>query len=90
MHPWEDFAETFNAYLDMRAVLATSNFFGLTSINGMSVKRMVAEYGRIGVITNELCRDMGLIDLVPTVFNDPVIQKMEFIHKLTQSPIPQS
>lgn len=82
MHPWEDFAETFNAYLDMRAVLATSNFFGLTRVKRMSVKRMVAEYGRIGVVANEMCRDMGLIDLVPTILNPPIVHKMEFIHKL--------
>lgn len=85
MHPWEDFAETFNAYLDMRAVLATSSFFGLSRVKRMSVKRMVAEYARIGVIANEMCRDMGLIDLVPTIVNSPVIQKMEFIHDLTKS-----
>ncbi len=85
MHPWEDFAETFNAYLDMRAVLATASFFGLSRVKRMSVKRMVAEYGRIGVIANEMSRDMGLIDLVPTIVNSPVIEKMEFIHDLTKS-----
>ena len=29
MHSWEDFAETFNAYMDIRAVLATTRHFGV-------------------------------------------------------------
>lgn len=86
MHPWEDFAETFSAYLDMRAVLDTSGFFGLTDVKAKSVKSMVAEYSRIGIISNEMCRDIGLIDLVPEILTSAVVRKMEFIHGL----IPQS
>ena len=82
MHPWEDFAETFGAYLDMVSVLDTAGHFGITSRGLDNVDAMIKSYQQVGLIANELNRDMGLVDLVPEVFVPPVIEKLRFIHFL--------
>lgn len=86
MHPWEDFAESFGAYLDMCSVLSTARHFGLLGRGSGEVPKefeaMMTLYQRVGIIVNELNRDMGLLDLVPEVFNKPVRRKLEFIHSM--------
>jgi hypothetical protein len=86
-HPWEDFAETFALYLDMIAVLDTaSHLFKSIKVNfrSRSVKPLVERYQEIGILENEFNRTMGLIDLVPEVIVAPVVEKLEFIHKLVK------
>jgi hypothetical protein len=82
MHPWEDFAETFAAYLDMAAILDTAEHFRIGSRRADSADAMVLEYQKLGIIVNELNRDLGLLDLVPEVFTPAVIEKLRFVHKL--------
>lgn len=82
MHPWEDFAETFGSYFDMVTILDSGRHFGLVKCDFHDVDSMVATYQQLGIIANELNRDMGLIDLVPEVFVAPVIEKMKFLHSL--------
>ncbi len=82
MHPWEDFAETFQAYLDMATILSTTEHFGLVTTSYENFDSMLAAYSRVGIIANELNRDMGLLDLVPQIFNDFVVEKLRFIHQL--------
>ncbi len=82
MHPWEDFAETFAAYLDMVSVVDTANHFGVTSGKLVDLEGMLKNYRRVGLIANEFNRDMGLLDLVPEVFVQPVVEKIEFVHQL--------
>lgn len=82
MHPWEDFAETFAAYLDMGAVLSTASHFGLSDCDLHQFDDMLIEYERIGIVGNELNRDIGLLDLVPEVLTQPVVEKLRFIHGL--------
>jgi hypothetical protein len=87
-HPWEDFAETFALYLDMVAVLDTAShlFKSIkTNLRSRSVKPLVERYQEIGILENEFNRTMGLIDLVPEVIVAPVVEKLEFIHKLVKS-----
>jgi hypothetical protein len=87
-HPWEDFAETFALYLDMIAVLDTaSHLFKSIKANfrSRSVKPLVERYQEIGILENEFNRTMGLIDLVPEVIAAPVVEKLEFIHKLVKN-----
>lgn len=90
MHPWEDFAETFNAYLDMRAVLDTASHFGIRSATLLKTKpknefdRMIFSYMVTGLVANELNRDLGLPDLVPEVFTKPVRNKLLWIHELVK------
>jgi hypothetical protein len=87
MHPWEDFAETFAAYLDMVSVLDTAHHMNLgenldPATAELSV--LVSRYMHLGVVLNEMNRSMGLLDLVPEVFVAPVIAKLDYIHKLVQ------
>jgi len=84
MHPWEDFAETFNAYLDMIAVVGTANHYDRlhAETDDRDFKNLMDAYREIGVAANELNRDMGLLDLVPEVFTQPVRDKLRFVHEL--------
>ncbi|MAT14824.1 MAG: hypothetical protein CMJ46_06085 [Planctomyces sp.] len=82
MHPWEDFAETFNVYLDMLSVLATADNFEVVHNDLTDFDRMFRHYLHVGLMANEFNRDMGLLDLVPEVFVPPVKEKLRFIHAL--------
>jgi hypothetical protein len=82
MHPWEDFAETFGAYLDMVSVIHTAERFGLLASDPSTLKEMLDEYSRIGLIANEWNRDMGLLDLVPEIFSPKVVEKMAYVDAL--------
>jgi len=87
MHPWEDFAETFNAYLDMVAIVSTAMHFQRmrVQIDEQNFKQLITAYMDVGIIANEMNRDIGLLDLVPEVFTEPVRQKLFFIHSLRLS-----
>ncbi len=85
MHPWEDFAETFGAYLDMVTILVTGCHWGLVECSSSDVDAMISTYQRIGIVANELNRDMGLVDLVPEVFVAPIVEKLRFIHSLAKA-----
>jgi len=82
MHPWEDFAETFATYIDMCSVLDTANHFATAKVGFDDLDGMVKSYSHVGVMANELNRDMGLLDLVPEVFTPPVVEKLRFVHLL--------
>lgn len=91
MHPWEDFAESFGALLDMSAVVATALHFRL-AVEPISDKSgadldfdgLMKLYHRVGIVANELNRDMGLLDLVPEVFNVPARRKLQLVHRLAR------
>lgn len=82
MHPWEDFAETFGTFLDIVALLNTTQHFGWSQFDPHDFKSMLTAYQRVGVAANEMNRDMGMLDLVPEVFTPPVARKLEFIDRL--------
>lgn len=82
MHPWEDFAETFGAYLDMVSVLETASHFEIAERKLDNIESMTKNYQRVGLIANELNRDMGLVDLVPEIFVPAVTRKLRFVHNL--------
>lgn len=90
MHPWEDFAETFGAYLDMVAVLDTAENVQLTAGEptenyGNELDGMLLRYEILGIKFNEINRTMGLLDLVPEVFTSAVVKKMRFVHWLVKN-----
>ncbi|HZZ73113.1 MAG TPA: putative zinc-binding metallopeptidase [Pirellulales bacterium] len=88
MHPWEDFAETWASYLDMVSALDTADhmgFGGATNPLQVELDRLVHRYQELGIALNEINRSVGLIDVVPEVFVQPVIQKMRFIHDLVRA-----
>lgn len=91
MHPWEDFAETFRVYLEMITVLDTAENVKLLldaeaemDVHDAPFMNMLIKYEALGVKLNELNRTMGLLDMVPDVFNPAVVQKMAFIHKVVK------
>lgn len=86
-HPWEDFAETFALYLDIRSVLDTAQHLGvpLPKITTPNVfEEYVVAYQELGIMANELNRCLGIFDLVPEVIVQPVVEKLNFIHDLLQ------
>ena len=82
MHPWEDFAEIFATYLDMLSVLDTAENFGMGLGGDDNFESMLQRYTTVGIIVNEMNRDMGLLDLVPEVFTKSITKKLFYIHRL--------
>ena len=87
MHPWEDFAETFATYLDMAALLDTAAHAELIEPVDLTADAslLVDQYQELGFGINELNREMGLLDPVPTVLSDEIVVKLSFVHNLIQS-----
>ena len=86
MHPWEDFAESFATYLDMVAIVTTADHFDQEDqkIEPHDFDELLNAYREIGIMANEFNREIGLLDLVPEVFTEPVIEKLRFVHSLTK------
>ncbi|HQU41967.1 MAG TPA: putative zinc-binding metallopeptidase [Pirellulales bacterium] len=91
MHPWEDFAETFGAYLDMVCLLDSARNQGLPGSGATqpSLDTMLLDYHQIGIAMNEMNRSVGLVDLVPEVFVAPIVSKLRFVHQLVCKTSPQ-
>lgn len=88
MHPWEDFAETWAAYLDMASALDTAQhtgFGGHQDPVSADLEALVRRYQELGIALNEMNRAQGLLDLVPEVFVPAVIDKLRFIHELVRT-----
>jgi hypothetical protein len=87
MHPWEDFAETTNLYLDLMAVLSTAQESSAwrspnrIDIDG-DIQSIVASALELAVAVSELNADLGLTPLLPENIAPPVVQKLAFIHGL--------
>jgi hypothetical protein len=85
MHPLEDFAETFAAYLELVAVLDTAKHVGIRSVPDVrtaTLEEMVSAQRRIGIALNEMNRAMGLLDFYPKLLVAPVVVKMRFVQNL--------
>ena len=84
MHPWEDFAETFAAYLDMVSLLDTAHHVNVSrsAPSLYDLDAIVAQYQQLGISLNELNRSRGTMDVVPEVVSPGVKEKMRFIHHL--------
>jgi hypothetical protein len=85
MHPWEDWAEMFALYLDVTSVLDTATNMGLIgAVDFGDLDGMVTQYRRLGLVLNELNREMGLVDVVPEVLHTAVVEKLRFVHGLAR------
>lgn len=85
MHPWEDFAETMNAYLDILAIAETAIDQGLSQMPltpDAPLTGLVDEALRIAIVISEFNGDLGMRALLPEKLPLPVMQKLEFIHGL--------
>ncbi len=88
MHPWEDFAESFAAYLDMVSVVDVAFHSSLVdSVDPASAdfQALAAEYAQLGLLLNETNRAVGLLDLVPEVHTATILGKIEFVHTLSKN-----
>ncbi|HHW78976.1 MAG TPA: hypothetical protein GX399_18405 [Xanthomonadaceae bacterium] len=85
MHPWEDFAETFAFYLDIASVQDTALHFGLGG-GGYTdnLDDMLRSFSWVGLVVNEINRDMGLIDLVPEIITPAIRNKLDYLHALVR------
>ncbi len=95
-HPWEDWAESWAHYLHMFDAFETALALGLTvkSKNGDELKiihgedrsltfdSMKDQWWYLSIALNSLNRSMGMRDAYPFVWNDAVIEKLRFIHKV--------
>ena len=87
MHPWEDFAETFAKYLAIVSVLDTAKHnFLKDAVDPIKAEMtgMIQSYQSLGLVLNEMNREMGLIDLMPEILHPPVVEKLYFIHQLVR------
>ena len=89
MHPWEDFAETWGTYLDMIAVLDTADNTELLEMPGedlgnAQLDEMLLRYEDLSLRVNEVNRSLGLPDLLPETFSEPVVDKLRYIHRLVK------
>ena len=85
MHPWEDFAETVNVYLDILAIATTANDLGgrnLALSADADVHELVAAILKIVVEVSEYNFDLGLLPLLPEHLPPPVMEKLAFVHSL--------
>ena len=93
MHPWEDFAEMVNVYLDIMAIATTANDLGGRDFD-MSpdgdVNKLVASILKIVVEVSEYNFDLGLLPLLPEQLSPPVMEKLAFVHSLRNIPPPSS
>jgi hypothetical protein len=89
-HPWEDFAETFALYLDIRSVLDTAEHLKLP-LPAMKMNdectRYITAYQKLGIIVNEINRCLGIFDLVPEIIAEPVVKKLTYVHQLILNPV---
>ncbi len=85
MHPWEDFAETWAAYLAMISTLDTAQHVGFGGVSDpvqTDPQAMITLYQELGVALNEMNRSMGFLDLVPEVLKPCVVDKLKYVHDL--------
>ncbi len=85
MHPWEDFAETVNAYLDIMAIATTANDQGRAAFDlspRADREQLVNDVLDIAIEVNEYNYDLGLLPLLPERFPQPVLEKLAYVHSL--------
>ncbi len=85
MHPWEDFAETVDCFLDLAALLQVACDHEIMKISNplqLVEKEMLRRYREIALLSNELNFSRGLDMLVPEIISEPVRNKLAFVASL--------
>lgn len=88
MHPWEDFAETVNAYLDIMAIATTANDLRQADMNlspTADLSELIASILKIVVEANEYNFDLGLAPLLPEQVSPCAMKKLAYIHSLRKT-----
>lgn len=85
MHPWEDFAETVNAYLDIMAIADTARDQKLCDIDtnpAAEIGRIIQQTLPVAVAISEFNTDLGLPALLPEQLSTVAVAKLSFVHQL--------
>lgn len=85
MHPWEDFAETVNAYLDLMAIADTARDQKLCDIDtnpAAEIARVIQQTLPVAVAISEFNTDLGLPALLPEQLSAVAVEKLSFVHQL--------
>lgn len=101
VHPWEDFAETWAHYVHIVDASETAHAFGMTlrphrsggedieletnPYFGGTIDDILADWVPLTVAMNCLNRSLGQPDMYPFVLNEPVREKLSFIHDLVRA-----
>lgn len=90
MHPWEDFAETFAHYLHICDTVETASSYGLATVASpkqfSSFRDLVTGvWVPLSIALNQINRSMGKEPLYPFVIPAPVLDKLEFVARLSHS-----
>ena len=94
MHPWEDWAETWAAYLELASTLDTAVELGLGRgsvspyAEAIPLDALLPRYRALGIDLNEMNRAMGLNDILTRNFPDPVVAKLHFVHEVIHASTP--
>ena len=81
-HPWEDWAECWGHYLQIRDALETALALEFIDARPTSFDHLIRLWTRLSTAINLMNRSMGMRDAYPFVLTDPVIEKIRFIHEL--------
>lgn len=86
MHPWEDWAETWHAYLRLVGVLETMRTHGLGGVAEplANLDASIHAFAGASIALNELSRDSGLVPLIAENLNDTVKVKLACVHELVR------
>lgn len=85
MHPWEDFAETVNAYLDLMALATTAveqHRLQLDLSAQGKMDKIVKAVLELVVEVSQYNFDLGLQPLLPEQLAAPVVKKLQYVHRL--------
>lgn len=90
MHPWEDFAETVNAYLDLMAIAETARDQKLCDIDSnpaAEISRIIQQTLPVAVAISEFNTDLGLPALLPEQLSAVAVDKLSFVHQLRRPDV---
>lgn len=85
MHPWEDFAETVNVYLDIMAIATTRNDLAGHNLDLSAQadhRKLVKAVLQTVIEVSEYNFDLGLEPLLPEQLPPTVLDKLAFVHEL--------
>lgn len=102
-HPWEDWAETWAHYLHMLDTLETANSCGLSlhpvkpgepkldkvilPTKTDAFDDIQREWFALTYVLNSLNRSIGMPDSYPFTLSTPVLEKLEFVHRVVRAQI---
>ena len=99
-HPWEDWAETWAHYLHMIDTLETAHSCGLSlkpakadepeldkitlPMKSGAFEETLSDWFALTYVLNSLNRSIGMPDSYPFKLSTPVLEKLEFVHKVVR------